>query len=99
MGTLIDDPLAFSHIARAGLQNEDVNLEDLAWEAPEDLQAETKNRKIVWQIRPLPVFRADRALLRMVPFNLIYGAVKFTDGRAHNPKSRLVAFPVRRTKL
>jgi light-regulated signal transduction histidine kinase (bacteriophytochrome) len=43
---------------------------------------DTKERNIVWEIRPLPAVRADRALLRLVLINLISNAVKFTGTRA-----------------
>jgi PAS domain S-box-containing protein len=82
MGTLIDDLLAFSRIGRAELTKTDVNLEELARETLGDFQAETKERKIVCKIHPLPNVQADRALLRLVLVNLISNAVKFTGGRA-----------------
>ena len=82
MGDLIDDLLAFSRVGRAELQKTDVNLDELVRETLGDFQAETKERKIVWKIHPLPPVRADRALLRMVLVNLISNAVKFTGARA-----------------
>jgi PAS domain S-box-containing protein len=82
MGTLIDDLLAFSRVGRAEMQKVDVNFEELVREAWGDFQAGTKERNIVWKIRPLPPVWADRALLRLVMVNLISNAVKFTSGRA-----------------
>ncbi|MDD5141660.1 MAG: ATP-binding protein [Verrucomicrobiales bacterium] len=82
MGHLIDDLLAFSRVGRAALQQANVNLDGLVQETLGDFQAETKDRKVVWQIHPLPVVRADRALLRMVLVNLISNALKFTGARA-----------------
>jgi light-regulated signal transduction histidine kinase (bacteriophytochrome) len=64
------------------MQKTDVNLDQLVRETLGDFQAETKGRKIVWKIHPLPPVRADRALLRMVLVNLISNAVKFTGARA-----------------
>jgi light-regulated signal transduction histidine kinase (bacteriophytochrome) len=81
MGNLIDDLLAFSHVGRAAMQKVDVNLDELVREALGDFQAETKGRKIAWNIHPLPPVRADRALLRMALVNLISNAVKFTSRR------------------
>ena len=69
-------------IGRAEMQKTDVNLDELVRETLSDFQAETKERKIVWKIHPLPAVRADRALLRMVLVNLISNAVKFTGARA-----------------
>jgi light-regulated signal transduction histidine kinase (bacteriophytochrome) len=82
MGELIDDLLAFSHVGRAELRKTEINLDQLVQETLGDFQADTKARKIVWQIHPLPPVRADRALLRMVLVNLISNAVKFTGTRA-----------------
>jgi len=79
MGDLIDDLLAFSRIGRTELKKSDVNLDELARDTFGDFQAETKERKIVCKINPLPNVRADRALLRLVLVNLISNAVKFTS--------------------
>jgi PAS domain S-box-containing protein len=82
MGTLIDDLLAFSRVGRAALQKTDVDLDALIQETLKDMEVDTKERDIAWNIHPLPHVQADRALLRMVLFNLIANAVKFTGARA-----------------
>ncbi len=82
MGNLIDDLLAFSRVGRAELQKTEVDLDKLIQETLKDIQVDTKERNIVWDIQPLPVVRADRSLLRMVLVNLVSNAVKFTSGRA-----------------
>ena len=82
MGDLIDDLLAFSRIGQSEMQKTEVDLDELVRETLGDFQAETKGRNIVWNIHPLPVVQADRALLRMVLVNLISNAVKFTGTRA-----------------
>jgi PAS domain S-box-containing protein len=82
MGCLIDDLLAFSRFGRTELQKTDVNIDELVRDTLGDLQAETKERNIIWEIHSLPSVWADRALLRMVFVNLISNAVKFTGGRA-----------------
>ena len=82
MEKLIDDLLAFSRAERAALQRMDIVLDDLVRETVGEFQAETKERKIVWKILPLPSVRADPALLRLVLVNLISNAVKFTGARA-----------------
>jgi PAS domain S-box-containing protein len=81
MGNLIDDLLAFSRVGRAALQKTDVDLDILVQETLKDLEVDTKERNITWNIHPLPHVQADRALLRMVLFNLIANAVKFTGAR------------------
>jgi light-regulated signal transduction histidine kinase (bacteriophytochrome) len=82
MGVLIDDLLAFSRVGRAAMQLSDVNLEALFQDTLGDFSAETAARNIAWHIRPLPVVRADAALLRLVLVNLMSNAVKFTGTRA-----------------
>jgi len=82
MADLIDDLLAFSHVASVDLQTTGVNLDELVQETVGDFEGETKERKIAWEIRPLPLVRADRALLRMLLVNLLSNAVKFTAARA-----------------
>jgi PAS domain S-box-containing protein len=78
MGNLIDDLLDFSRVGRAEMQTANVNLDELVRDALGDFQADTKDRKVAWDIHPLPVVRGDRALLRLVLVNLISNAVKFT---------------------
>jgi len=82
MGNLIDDLLEFSRVGRAALQQTNVNLDELVRDVLGDFQAETKARKIVCEIHPLPRVWADRALLRLVLVNLVSNAVKFTGKRA-----------------
>jgi PAS domain S-box-containing protein len=82
MGGLINDLLKFSRLGHAELHKTEVSLDELVRETLGHLQAETKGRKIIWKIHPLPAVRADRALLRMALVNLISNAVKFTGARA-----------------
>jgi PAS domain S-box-containing protein len=82
MGELIDDLLDFARIGRAALQKRDVPLDGLVQEILAELKVDVTERKIVWQIHPLPVVQADRALLRQVLVNLIANAVKFTNKRS-----------------
>jgi PAS domain S-box-containing protein len=82
MGNLIDDLLSFSHAGRAELRQGDIDLGELVRETLGDFQEETRARNIVWEIRPLPAVRADRALLRLALVNLVSNAVKYTARRA-----------------
>ncbi len=79
MGDLIDDLLDFSRIGRVAIQIADVNLDALVREVLGDFELEAKERKIAWEIQPLPNVCADRGLLRLVLVNLISNAVKFTS--------------------
>jgi light-regulated signal transduction histidine kinase (bacteriophytochrome) len=89
MGGLINDLLTFSRLGHAALHKTEVSLDQLVRETLGHFQAETKERKIVWKIHPLPAVLADRALLRMALVNLISNAVKFTGlrpGEAYAPE-------------
>ena len=81
MGLLIDDLLAFSRIGRIALQETEFALGDLVTGTLDEFLAETTQRQIDWTIHPLPLVKADRALLRMVVVNLLSNAVKFTSRR------------------
>lgn len=82
MGQLIDDLLSFSRIGRAELKQVTVDLNLLVANTAKDFYADTKDRRIVWTIHPLPLVRADPAILRVVFVNLISNAVKFTSHRS-----------------
>jgi PAS domain S-box-containing protein len=82
MGALIDALLDFSRLGQSKLQTTDVNLDQLVRDTLGDFEGDTEHRRIEWEVHPLPVVRADRALLRMVLVNLIGNAVKFTGRRA-----------------
>ena len=82
MGALIDDLLSFARIGKTEMRKTDVDLGKLASEVVAEFQEQTTGRKIAWELLPLPVVKADRALLRMVMVNLISNAVKFTGARA-----------------
>jgi light-regulated signal transduction histidine kinase (bacteriophytochrome) len=81
MGTLIDDLLAFSRIARAETRQRVISLEELVKEVLSELQRETEGRSIAWTIGALPETFGDRPMLRRVLVNLIANAVKFTRTR------------------
>jgi PAS domain S-box-containing protein len=82
MEKMIGDLLTFSRVGRTELKKADVNLDELIHGILEEFKAETVNRSIAWQVRPLPTVRADGPLLRLTLSNLIGNAVKFTAGRA-----------------
>jgi PAS domain S-box-containing protein len=81
MGTLIDDLLAFSRIARAETRQRVISLEELVKEVLSELQRETEGRSIAWTIGALPETFGDRPMLRLVLVNLIANAMKFTRTR------------------
>jgi PAS domain S-box-containing protein len=97
MGDLIDDLLAFSRVGKSEIQKASVNLNDLVQETVLDYSTETEERNIEWNIHPLSVVEADRALLRLVFVNLISNAVKFTAGR-NPPKIEIGCTPYGETE-
>lgn len=78
MGRLIDDLLAFSQMGRIEMMQRETDVELLIQETIHVLQPELENRKIHWNIAPLPKVRADYAMLRQVFSNLLGNAAKYT---------------------
>ncbi len=78
MGQLIDDLLSFSRMGRASISSNDVDTGFLVNDVIKDFSDEISESKISIRIDPLPMVKADRAMLRVVYVNLISNAVKFT---------------------
>jgi signal transduction histidine kinase/PAS domain-containing protein len=81
MAELIDDLLSFSRLGRSELARTRVDLGELVREVIQSLDPETRDRNIDWKIAELPPVTGDRAMLRVVFFNLISNALKFTQPR------------------
>lgn len=82
MENLIDDLLTFAHVGQSQMESKEVNLDQLVQEVLSDFQADTTERNIAWDIRPLPTVPGDCRLLRLALVNLLSNAVKFTATRS-----------------
>jgi light-regulated signal transduction histidine kinase (bacteriophytochrome) len=81
MGSLIDNLLAFSKMARVEMRESQVDMAVLLQEALRDLRDEIRSRNIEWHVEPLPNVRGDRAMLKQVWINLLSNAIKYTRPR------------------
>ena len=82
MAQLIDDLLKLSHVTRAELSLEEMDLGALAQEVAEGLRGQDPERSVRFDIAPGLTARADPRLLRVALENLLGNAWKFTGRRA-----------------
>ena len=92
MGRLIDDMLALSRVTRSDMQRELVDLGKMASEIFAELQKNEPERQVEWRLGNELFVWGDMRLLRMVLFNLLGNAWKYT---AHQPQPR-IEFDVQR---
>jgi PAS domain S-box-containing protein len=78
MGQLIDDLLAFSRLGRREVKTGDLDMGTLVRDVVGELQNTLGDRKVEWDLKPLPATHADRALMHQVWVNLLGNALKFT---------------------
>jgi len=78
MGELIDGLLAFSHLGKQPLNQEDINMEELAKSVFEEVQFANKERQVLVEIHALPPAFGDRVMIRQILHNMISNAFKFT---------------------
>ena len=86
MSTLIDDLLAFSRMGRQEMSKTSVDLNALVTDVIRGLAPEAAGRNIDWHIADLPVVTGDLAMLRVVLFNLVSNALKYSSKR---PQARI----------
>lgn len=80
MEDLIDSLLHFSRTGRAGLEMDDVDLNEVVGEVVENIGINLEESRVEVRIpRPLPTVRCDRVRVRELYHNLIVNAMKYND--------------------
>jgi PAS domain S-box-containing protein len=78
MDELLQDLLAYGRLTHTPVMLHDVNLEALVDSVLEQLRPEIESSRAVVEVqRPLPIVKANTAVLSQVLFNLIANALKF----------------------
>ncbi len=81
MGSLIDDLLQFSRTGRQEMQMVNLDMNEVLQEVIVLAKNDSQDRNIVWKIAKMPIITGDSALLRMVWYNLLNNAIKFTKAK------------------
>lgn len=79
MSQLIDDLLALSRVTRSEIKAESLDLSSLAQDVADDLDKDQKKRNVKFTIEAGMIALGDKRLLRVVLYNLISNAWKFTE--------------------
>ena len=78
MAALIDDLLQFSRTGRQEMRQDHIDMNLVLQEVLESIKQDNTGRNIEWIFATLPNVYGDYAMLRLVWFNLLNNAVKFT---------------------
>ncbi len=81
MARLVDDLLNFSRLGRQQPMRQTVDLNLLVADVVSELQRQTPDREVCWQIGKLSPVECDPQLMKQVFTNLVSNAVKFTRPR------------------
>ena len=78
MGCLVDDLLNLARVGRGSLKIAPTDLNALAAETIQSMEAETRGRNVEWRVGRLSPAQCDPGLMRQVFFNLLSNALKFS---------------------
>jgi PAS domain S-box-containing protein len=81
MGELIDDLLALSRIGRKDIELSDIDMDKLVNTVCDEIKAANNERKLQFDIKPLPPAYCDSGMIYQVFFNFLFNAIKFTKYR------------------
>ncbi len=81
MGRLIDDLLAFSRLGRQEMRPAEIKMSELTRTVCAELTATAPERKLQFNLQPLPPAHGDQSMIRQVLVNLLSNAIKFTGPR------------------
>lgn len=77
-GRLVDKLLGFSRLGRSEMQKGRIDMNLLLREVQADVMKDVQDRKITWNLGPLPTVQVDLMMLRMALRDLLSNAVKYT---------------------
>lgn len=80
-GRLVDNLLAFAKMGRTSMQEQSVDSAGLVKELKDEITPLLADRKVEWDIKPLPRVTGDAMLLRQVWQNLLENALKYSRTR------------------
>ncbi len=83
MDQLINDLLGLARVGRQELHIQPTDLNDLVEDVLRDMEQEIQGRNIQWRIGSLPTVECDPGLMKLVFYNLLANAAKYT--RPRNP--------------
>jgi two-component system sensor kinase len=78
MEELINALLALSRIGRKEIEFLEVDMDKMAKEVFEEIKNITPERKLQFNISPLPLARGDKGMIHQVFYNLLSNAIKYT---------------------